>query len=80
MNDQLKMESGTSGGPIECIGMNFPSEDARRDHFINLLAEKLKDPAFRAQEGLTNGQMRRSSRCRIRLTTPLVLTLGLRSS
>jgi 16S rRNA G966 N2-methylase RsmD len=51
MSDQLKMESGKSGGPVECLGMTFLSEDARRDHFLGLLAEKLKDAAFRAQEG-----------------------------
>lgn len=55
MSDQLKMESGKSGGPVECLGMSFPSEDARRDHFLGLLAEKLKDPAFRAQEGFPKG-------------------------
>lgn len=55
MSDQLKMESGKSGGPVECLGMTFPSEDARRDHFLSLLAEKLKDPAFRAQEGFPKG-------------------------
>lgn len=55
MSDQLKMESGKSGGPVECLGITFPSEDARRDHFLNLLAEKLKDPAFRAQEGFPKG-------------------------
>jgi 16S rRNA G966 N2-methylase RsmD len=55
MSDQLKMESGKSGGSVECLGMTFPSEDARRDHFLNLLAGKLKDPAFRAQEGFPKG-------------------------
>lgn len=55
MSDQLKMESGKSGGSVECLGMTFPSEDARRDHFLGLLAEKLKDPAFRAQEGFPKG-------------------------
>ena len=44
-----------SGGSIECLGMTFPSEDARRDHFLGLLAEKLTDPAFRAQEGFPKG-------------------------
>ena len=55
MTDQLNIESGKSGGPVECLGMAFPSEDARRNHFLNLLAEKLKDPAFRAQEGFPKG-------------------------
>ena len=55
MSNQLNIESGKSGGPVECLGMTFPSEDARRDHFLGLLAEKLKNPAFRAQEGFPKG-------------------------
>ena len=55
MSDQLKIGSGKTGGPVECLGMTFPSEDARRDHFLNVLAEKLEDPAFRAQEGFPVG-------------------------
>ena len=55
MSDQLKMESGKSSGSVDCLGMSFPSEDARRNHFLDLLAEKLKDPAFRAQEGFPKG-------------------------
>lgn len=55
MNDQLKMASGKTGGTVECLGMTFPSEDARREHFLGLLAEKLKDPAFRNQEGFPQG-------------------------
>jgi 16S rRNA G966 N2-methylase RsmD len=35
--------------------MTFPSDEARRDHFVKLLAEKLKDPAFRKQEGFPLG-------------------------
>lgn len=55
MHDQLKMESGKSGGAVECLGMTFSSDDARREHFLGLLAEKLKDPAFRKQEGFSQG-------------------------
>ena len=40
---------------VECLGLTFPSEDARRDHFLKMLAEKLKDPAFRSQEGFPVG-------------------------
>ena len=50
MNDLLNTTT-KGGGPVECLGQTFPSDDARRDHFLTLLAEKLKDPAFRAQEG-----------------------------
>ncbi|MFZ0258121.1 MAG: DNA methyltransferase, partial [Gammaproteobacteria bacterium] len=33
----------------------FASEDACREHFTKLLAEKLKDPEFRKQEGFPHG-------------------------
>jgi len=55
MNEQLKMETKKSGNAFECLGMTFPSEDARRAHFLGLLAEKLKDPVFRTQEGFPQG-------------------------
>ncbi|MFJ1300289.1 DNA methyltransferase [Pseudomonadota bacterium AL_CKDN230030165-1A_HGKHYDSX7] len=42
-------------GPVECLGQTFPSDDARRAHFLALLAEKLQDPAFRKQEGFPQG-------------------------
>lgn len=42
-------------GPVECLGQTFPSEQARREHFIKLLAEKLKDPGFRKIEGFPIG-------------------------
>jgi len=42
-------------GPVECLGQTFPSEQARREHFTKLLAEKLKDPAFREIEGFPQG-------------------------
>lgn len=42
-------------GAVECLGQHFDNEDARRDHFQRLLAEKLKDPVFRNQEGFPNG-------------------------
>lgn len=51
MNDQLKMESAKSGSAVECLGMTFPSEDARREHFLTLLAAKLKDPTYRSIPG-----------------------------
>ncbi|MBJ2153006.1 DNA methyltransferase [Paracoccus sp. IB05] len=55
MTEQLKMGGGKNGGPVECLGMTFPSDDARREHFLKLLAEKLKEPEFRAQEGFPVG-------------------------
>lgn len=55
MSDQLEMRSGKAAGVVECLGMTFPSEDARREHFLGLLAEKLKDPAFRNREEFPQG-------------------------
>lgn len=55
MSDQLKMDSGKIGGAVECLGLTFPSDAARREHFLGLLAEKLKDPTFRKQEGFPQG-------------------------
>ncbi len=55
MTEQLKMDGGKNGGPVECLGMTFPSDDARREYFLKLLAEKLKEPEFRAQKGFPKG-------------------------
>ncbi len=40
-----------SQGAVECLGLTFPNEESRRNHFLKKLAEKLKDPAFRRIEG-----------------------------
>lgn len=55
MNDLLHSLPATSQGPIECLGQQFLSEQARREHYLKLLAEKLKDPAFRKIEGFPQG-------------------------
>lgn len=44
-----------ASGPVECLGMTFESDEARRAHFTKLLREKLKDPEFRAIEGFPIG-------------------------
>lgn len=36
---------------VECLGKTFPSDEARREYYLELLAEKLKDPEFRATPG-----------------------------
>lgn len=41
--------------PIECLGMVFDSEEARRAYFLEKLREKLKDPEFRRIEGFPIG-------------------------
>lgn len=55
MNDLLHGQKTGSTGPVECLGQTFPSEQARREHYLKLLAEKLKDPEFRNQNGFPNG-------------------------
>ena len=47
--------SNADSCPVECLGKTYPSEQARRDHFLELLAVKLKDPAFRKIEGFPLG-------------------------
>ncbi|QDD97344.1 DNA methyltransferase [Roseomonas mucosa] len=54
MNETLIPRPGAAGA-VTCLGLTFPNEDARREHFRKLLAEKLKDPAFRTQEGFPKG-------------------------
>ncbi|AJP47973.1 DNA methylase [Rugosibacter aromaticivorans] len=55
MNDLLHNQKGTAATPVECLGQTFPSDQARREHFLNLLREKLKDPEFRKIEGFPVG-------------------------
>ncbi len=40
---------------VECLGMTFENDEARRAHFIEKLREKLKDPEFRKIEGFPLG-------------------------
>jgi len=42
--------------PVECLGMTFPNDAARRAHFTEKLREKLKDPDFRKIEGFPIGE------------------------
>lgn len=44
-----------SDGPVECLGMTFESDDARRAHFLGILREKLRDPDFRKTSGFPIG-------------------------
>lgn len=53
--DSLDLRSEDIAGPVECLGQTFPSDQSRREHYLNLLAEKLKDPEFRKQEGFPEG-------------------------
>jgi len=43
-------------GSVECLGITFENDEARRLYFIELLREKLRDPVFRAIEGFPIGK------------------------
>ena len=43
-------------GPVKCLGMTFPDEQARREYFLGKLKERLKDPEFRKIEGFPIGE------------------------
>lgn len=47
--------ASSASGPVECLGQTFASDNARREHYLKLLTEKLQDPAFRQQEGFPQG-------------------------
>jgi DNA modification methylase len=51
----LNLESKKTDS-VECLGKTFPSDEARREHYLKLLAEKLKDPEFRKVEGFPIGE------------------------
>ncbi|HED2260722.1 TPA: hypothetical protein R4Y10_004127 [Klebsiella aerogenes] len=44
-----------TAGPVICLGKTFTSDQERREYFLALLAEKLKDPEFRKIEGFPIG-------------------------
>lgn len=52
---ELRSDLEAARGPVKCFGQMFPTEDARREYFLALLAEKLRDPEFRRQDGFPNG-------------------------
>ncbi|KHT46326.1 DNA methylase [Alteromonas marina] len=55
--ESLIMEdaSNINDEAVECLGLTFENDEARRAHFTKLLAEKLKDPEFRKIEGFPIG-------------------------
>src|SRR5438093_1297596 len=49
-------KDAASKQPVECLGIKFPNDDARRQYFLAKLREKLKDPAFRKIDGFPRGE------------------------
>lgn len=56
----------TNDGPVECLGMTFESDEARRAYFTERLREKLQDPEFRKIPGFPKG----SDEAILRLSDP----------
>lgn len=54
MTTQAPLESAATG-PVECLGRTFASDDERREHYLRLLADKLKDAEFRSTPGFPKG-------------------------
>jgi predicted RNA methylase len=54
MND-LFLNHAAIFGPVQCLGQTFPNDEARREYYLKLLREKLKDPEFRKVEGFPIG-------------------------
>ncbi|WP_291995225.1 DNA methyltransferase [Candidatus Accumulibacter sp. ACC003] len=51
----LFAEEPKPSGPVECLGQTFPNDEARRGHYLVILREKLKEPAFHEIEGFPIG-------------------------
>ena len=47
--------SSVNDGPVECLGKTFENDSARREYYLGILAEKLKDTEFRNIEGFPIG-------------------------
>lgn len=57
MSQQTSIDLDTKvKGPVTCLRQVFENEHARREHFRDLLREKLKDPDFRKIEGFPIGE------------------------
>lgn len=55
MTHSLFADKPLPAGTVECLGQSFPSDEARRQHYLAILREKLQDPAFRKIEGFPIG-------------------------
>ncbi|MCM8626698.1 MAG: DNA methyltransferase [Defluviicoccus sp.] len=53
--DKSAEQQALEKGKVECLGLTFDSEDARRAYFTQKLREKLADPAFRQTPGFPIG-------------------------
>lgn len=54
-NDLFSVETVEDDVPVTCLDKEFRNDKERREYFLSLLAEKLKDPEFRKIEGFPIG-------------------------
>lgn len=54
--DVQRQSRRLSEGPVECLGMVFENDEARKSYFLDSLREKLADPEFRKIEGFPIGE------------------------
>lgn len=52
----LAKHGNNVGGPVECLGLTFLSDEARRTYFTALLRDKLKDADFRTLPGFPKAE------------------------
>jgi 16S rRNA G966 N2-methylase RsmD len=54
---ELALDAGGRelGESVECLGLTFSSDEERREHFLGILREKLKDSEFRNTPGFPKG-------------------------
>lgn len=53
--DQSAEQVTLEARPVECLGLTFESDKARRAYFLDELRKKLQDPEFRKIEGFPTG-------------------------
>ena len=53
--DKSAEQQALEKGKVNCLGMTFDNEDARRAYFTDRLREKLADPEFRKTTGFPKG-------------------------
>jgi DNA methylase len=54
-NSRQLFQEGHDSSAVECFGIVFPNDEARRAYFTEKLREKLKDPTFRKIDGFPIG-------------------------
>ena len=55
---QLDLQGeANADGPVECLGMTFENDKARRAYFTEQLRQKLEDPEFRRTPGFPKGEV-----------------------